>query len=339
MPGISTSPPPATFGAPGGSSGLPQGTAPPPQNNNNGSVNSGTTDNPNHPPLPPPPPAPGPPPGPPGGNDPRSNEPLPKQLATNAVPWTTGLVHGYMKTTSGQNQGGAGDFFVYFLFNPLQIQQGYGFTDSVLPQILQPGTDPNNPAQNTDIAAQSAAFQNQSIQFQIEFDRTYDVWEFMIKNGRGSQGRLFGQDSPGRSGVMWDIRAIERLIGLYDAVVTNPTGQPNPQAPAGQAISPAVDVFFGGPGALSFRGYFTDLDVELQRFNQYMVPVHAAVNITLVRIYQPPDGLPVSTPNPAISNNGAITGGGTTPAAIIGDSIKGLIGGIDKSLGKAFGGK
>src|SRR5207302_8856234 len=154
-------------------------------------------------------------------------------------------------------------------------QQQYGFTNALVPQIVQPATDPNAPgASNPDIAAQSGAFQNQSITFQIEFDRTYDVWEFMIANGRGSEGRPFGPDSPGRAGVMWDIRAIERLLGLYDSVVTNADGKANPQAPSGQAISPAVDVFFGGPGALSFRGYFTALDAELQRFNQYMVPVH-----------------------------------------------------------------
>ena len=221
-------------------------------------------------------------------SDPQNNRPLLWDRATS--PFTKNLVHGSMKTVQAPH------YTVYFMFNPQSVDFQYGFTSGIVPIAEQ------------DVSIQNDAqiLMNQTISFQLLFDRIYEVgyWEWSKKNGGAAPNLSFpvsdmwGSTGPHTAGVNWDIRAIERLIGIYDSTYTAKPAPPgdfnNPNPAPGQLISSdgvpmgnAVDVALGSMAAPIFRGYVGDLTTTYTRFNEKMVPVRAEVSVTLYRLQIP----------------------------------------------------
>jgi hypothetical protein len=224
-----------------------------------------------------------------GHNDPQDNRPTFWDRATS--PFTKNLLHGSMKTVQAPH------FTVYFMFNPQSVDFKYGFTQGSIP-IAEQDTSLQNDAQ---------LLMNQTITFSLLFDRIYEVgyWEWSKKNGGAAPNLSFPvtdlwsfPTGPHTDGVNWDIRAIERLIGIYDVTRSAKPAPPgdlkNPSPAPGQLISNdgipmgnAVDVALGSMAAPIFRGYVGGLTVNYTRFNEKMVPVRAEVEVTLFRLQLP----------------------------------------------------
>jgi hypothetical protein len=104
--------------------------------------------------------------------------------------------------------------------------------------------------------------------------------------------------------VRWDIRAIERLMGMYDAqgaggtsfaVQSKWSGNTTPNnmglgangAGANPPSAIPVQVVFGGPNSIQFQGYISSLDYTYTMFSAEMIPTECTVDITVLRQYLP----------------------------------------------------
>jgi hypothetical protein len=189
-------------------------------------------------------------------------------------------------------QRNGGPFLVYFQMNPQNIA-----TDCSI--------DPNmaSPSQTDPAALQAGPYlvQNQSISFSLTFNRMYEVYMGGFKNPKD------GGPGPSDIGVRWDIRAIERLMGIYDAQKLFPGSKgkgPGGKGLAGdtglgtwgagdrppQALS--IQVVFGGPmgnaaNGYMFQGLISSMDYTYTLFSSDMIPLEAQVDIGIMRVYQP----------------------------------------------------
>lgn len=158
-------------------------------------------------------------------------------------------------------------FKVYFMVNPEEIAVNCGIDNSQPPA--------------TSIAADafligSAWVSNQTVAFTLYFNRMYEVW----------QG---GVPGPSDIGCRWDIRALERLLGVFDATAgTGGTaGSGNHGAGARQPSVMPVQVVFGGPNSYQFQGSITTLNYNYTMFDSNMIPLAAEADIQVMRVYHP----------------------------------------------------
>jgi hypothetical protein len=136
--------------------------------------------------------------------------------------------------------------------------------------------------------------QQQSITFDVVFNRMYEVWQGGVKGPNGSPG-------PSDIGVRWDIRSIERLMGMYDATV-NPSGASGAGKAApyngttglgayGAGSRPPqslnVQVVFGGQYSYQFQGMIASLDYEYSLFDANMIPIEATATIGIMTRWLP----------------------------------------------------
>jgi cell wall-associated NlpC family hydrolase len=175
-----------------------------------------------------------------------------------------------------------GQFACYFMMNPSTIS-----TDCAM------NVDVAAPSQVDPTAMQQGAYwvQNQTIAFTLIFNRMYEVWQGNVKGPNGKPG-------PSDIGCRWDIRSIERLMGIYDAKADYP-GTQKPQKISGQTglgtygagdrppQGLGLQVVFGGPNSIQFQGMIASMDYTYTMFDHNMVPVEASVDLTVMRMYLP----------------------------------------------------
>jgi hypothetical protein len=202
---------------------------------------------------------------------------------------TLRLVRGGMVQLQDSNPPkgfGGKPFACFFMVNPNAISQSYTFNNDVAP----PST------LSSDLAAiTSLAMMNQSVSFELIFNRMFEVW----------QGDFGG---PSEIGVRWDVRALERLAGLYDTHAGESRSGISKWGPGNHApIGQPVQVVFGGENSFQFQGLIQGLDVNYTRFDGNMVPIEATVNVQLLQIYAPPagDDLSSSVVQPQLSPIGS----------------------------------
>jgi hypothetical protein len=164
----------------------------------------------------------------------------------------TNLVRGGMMELVQSREGGP--FACYFMINPDSI----AFVNAVNSNALSPPseTDPEQTANSTWLMT------SQSVSFTLWFNRQYEVWTNQVPSA--------GTYSPGPSaiGVRYDIRALERLLGMYD--MASPPGSANvAPGPIGSSInSPQqsvaqanpLQISCGGPNSLQFQGKISEVD-------------------------------------------------------------------------------
>ena len=123
----------------------------------------------------------------------------------------------------------------------------------------------------------------QAVNFTIWFNRMYEVWYGDMPSGGGP--------GPSSQGVRWDIRALERLVGLLDAVsdpAVSKIGLSNNSPMSGSAGSLPVQLVFGGANSMQFQGRVQSISYTYTRFDSNMIPVEASVDIGVQRVYNPP---------------------------------------------------
>jgi len=170
-----------------------------------------------------------------------------------------------------------GQFACFFMMNPSSIA-----TDCTI------NTDQLSPSQTSAAAMQAAPswLAQQTINFTIIFNRMYEVWQGTMKGPNGGPG-------PADIGVRWDVRAIERLMGMFDAQALNTAKGVNNVGlgTSGAGSSPPsslpVQVVFGGPNSIQFQGYIAAMDYTYTMFDSNMVPVECTVDISILRQYLP----------------------------------------------------
>jgi hypothetical protein len=208
--------------------------------------------------------------------DPRNNLPFSAQFLstpTLQIGSTAPLIRGGISELNIYGNRPRGQFAFYFMMNPAEIDQSYVFDQNIpIPQTVSVDAQ----------ALASYPMQNQSWNFTIFLNRMYEVY----------QGGFAG---PSDIGVRWDIRALERLMGLYDDVSAQVDTAPGISlyASGGKTapIGLPVQVVFGGLNSLRFQAIMQEVSVQYTRFDRNMVPVEAVVTIGMIKVYIPPKGL------------------------------------------------
>lgn len=132
-----------------------------------------------------------------------------------------------------------------FLFNPSDYTMGYTPTDQL---ILNPGA-----AGDTVSAATLLGASTTTSQFNLLFDRTYEV---------------FSGKAP--SGVNIDTQVFTQLLG----VPANGNGFP---------LFLPVQLYLGGINALAFYGVISSSQITYTHFTKTMVPLRAAISISMTQ--------------------------------------------------------
>ena len=214
-------------------------------------------------------------------NDPRSNLPFSPLFFGMAMggagsggrPFSAGgkpsypsvnLVRGGMSEILSSRPGGL--FQVFFMMNPQSIAATIEIDSSVSAPVTF----------DAPLAtAQTFLSTAQSISFTVQFNRMYEVW-------KGNQ------PGPSQEGCRWDIRAIERLLGLYDNMIQNVNGLGINETGQQNAQGLPIQVVFGGPNSLQFQGRIMQFDYTYTRFDINMIPIEATADIQVMRAYNPP---------------------------------------------------
>jgi cell wall-associated NlpC family hydrolase len=194
--------------------------------------------------------------------DPRDNLPFSKYFQMMNVPPGNKLVRGGIADLTTKQ------FRLYFMMNPQQISMGSNIDTTNLTSPLQ--QDPTN--------MQYGGYwvTNQTISFTVYFNRMYEVWEGGVKG-------------PSDIGCRWDIRALERLVGIFDASTKGGAnvGVGNYGAGGYPPMTYPLQVVFGGANSYSFQGTIASLDYTYTLFDHNMIPIEAYADISVMRIYQP----------------------------------------------------
>jgi hypothetical protein len=209
--------------------------------------------------------------------DPRSNLPFSAKFQGQATPGSAGSFtmklggSNYMPATQlvrgGMMELVAKQFKCYFMMNPQQISVEAGINTSQL-----------SPFQQDSSVWQSGGYfvTNQTVSFTVYFNRMYEVW------GGDVQG-------PSQEGCRWDTRALERLMGIFDAVAAH--GGNTGLGTNGWGEWPAsmmpLQIVFGGQNSLQFQGVLSSFDYVFTIFDANMIPVEAYADITVMRVYNP----------------------------------------------------
>ena len=176
-------------------------------------------------------------------------------------------------------RGGMGEmmadlFKCYFMMNPQTIDVTVGIDNT--------HTSPFQMSANE--IAQSGGFgvTSQTITFTLIFNRMYEVWQGGFPGPNGTPG-------PSGEGCRWDIRALERLMGVFDASTANggDLGLGNNGWGPFAAGQVPLQVVFGGKNALRFQGIFSGLDYTFTLFDTNMIPIEATATVSIMRVYNP----------------------------------------------------
>jgi cell wall-associated NlpC family hydrolase len=194
--------------------------------------------------------------------DPRDNLPFSKYFQTMRMPPANNLVRGGIADLTTRQ------FKCYFMMNPQQISMGSNIDTSNLTSPLQ--QDPS--------VMQYGGYwvTNQTVSFTIYFNRMYEVWQGGVKG-------------PSDIGCRWDIRAIERLMGIFDAQTKGgaSVGIGNYGAGGYPPMTYPLQVVFGGSNSYQFQGTIAGMDYTYTLFSKDMIPIEAFCDLQIMRIYQP----------------------------------------------------
>lgn len=175
----------------------------------------------------------------------------------------------------GVNPTGDRAYFMYFLYNPNQINVALTVNASGLPSLPAINNKynvppvPNNPT-------------GQVISWTLFFDRSYDA--------------VYGVDQVAlqNRGVLGDVAALYNLMGVFVANGDTPVMFP-------------VQVMFGqsATGAIwGFTGFITDASITYGLFTSNMIPFRCTIDLSMMAMYVPetiPGGPPSSSDSSASS--------------------------------------
>jgi hypothetical protein len=182
--------------------------------------------------------------------------------------------------------GFSGKAQVNFLYNPSTVEADYSMsTPGVAASLLFP-----NANDTSDLRVPL----NQTVEFSLLFDRTYELWGSYNSAGQ-STGAVAGQSSsgnasdPGSVGVLSDIFAMQQFTGMtvgYNSsggtVVTVPNAGAGSSFLGYEGVLQMIPsyIYFGSTANLSYYGYITEWDVQITHWTQYMVPMRCVIDVS-----------------------------------------------------------
>lgn len=184
--------------------------------------------------------------------------------------------------------GYSGKAQVNFLYNPSEVTADYYMSDSSVGASLLFPTGYN--ATNLRVPL------NQSVEWSLLFDRTYDLWQQYDAQGLPLQSVGPGDNNPAVVGVLADIRQMEQFTGMNVAYSTGNSQTTSPSSNttlAGyQGIMQLIPsyVYFGDANNLWYYGYVSEWDVTVTHWTQNMVPSRCVMNITFTMLPPPTTG-------------------------------------------------
>ena len=216
-----------------------------------------------------------------------------KRISTIPIPGNQSsgsqyLSRGYM-VWDQPFPGYPGKCMVRFLYSPSVVTASYAI-DSSSPQtttaLLYAGA--------SDTATVLAPM-NQTVQFALLFDRSFELWGSYQTTGQPSGGASSVND-PAVNGVGVDILAMKQFAGMLGQQST--AGSNNGNSSEDSSIQGIMNfipswVYFGPPSGVYYYGFITDFSVQFTQFTQYMVPMRAVVNVDFT-LLPPPAGEPTT---------------------------------------------
>jgi hypothetical protein len=185
-----------------------------------------------------------------------------------------------------------------FLFNPSSVSADFYMSDSSVGSSLLFPTGFNQTNLRVPL--------NQSVQWSLLFDRTYELWGGYDSLGLPQQSVGAGQNNPSTVGVLADIRQMYQFTGMNVAYSSGDSNSPG-SAKSGplsgyQGIMQLIPsyVYFGDANNLWFYGYVSSWSFTVTHWTQYMVPMRCVINITFTML-PPPQAGAGSSANPGFS--------------------------------------
>lgn len=215
----------------------------------------------------------------------------------NTLRLPMGLRRGRITEARPELRGAPQPFRLYFMFNPETIQQQYAFDTSAMPTALESAENLNIPNYT----------QGASISFVLLFDRVYEMW-------KGAPHVVSGWKGPGQIGTLWDINALDRLVGVFR--------DPMSGRPLGPAQGWPVIVSFGseGGGSVEFFGHINHIGIQHLMFDVNMTPTRTEVELSVMQSYLPAQGggtTGMEAPPPGTGPTSLATRVNTTPTQAI----------------------
>lgn len=180
---------------------------------------------------------------------------------------------------------------VNFLYNPSSVSADYTISDSSVGSALMFPTGFNDVNLRVPL--------NQTVEWSLLFDRTYELWGQYEPDGTPSNGWTNNTNDPKVVGVLADIMAMQQFTGMF---VAYSSGNSNSTAPTSGALTgwqgimqmiPAWVYFGGGSSSatsLWYYGYVSEWDVTVTHWTQYMIPQRCVINITFTMLPPPLTG-------------------------------------------------
>lgn len=184
-----------------------------------------------------------------------------------AVALPQGLARGRLREAYPSLRGGVSPFRLYFMYNPAEIQHVYSFDSGAVPAAFETLDDYKIPNFT----------QGASLGFALLFDRVYEVW-------RGDPSVIQGRRGPGAIGTLWDVQALDRLMGVYH--------DPTNGRPLGPAIGYPIVASFGAQGgkSIEFEGFINSAVITHVMFDANMTPTRSRIDISLTQAFLPKSG-------------------------------------------------
>lgn len=215
-----------------------------------------------------------------------------------------------------------------FLYNPSSVTADYYMADSSVGPSLMFPTGFN--ATNLRVPL------NQSVEWSLLFDRTFELWGSYDSNGEPLQQNPSGGYNPAVVGVLADIYQMEQFTGMF---VGYSSGNSTTTAPTATTITghqgiiqliPSY-VYFGGNSAVNslwYYGYISEWDVTVTHWTQYMVPMRCVINVTFTMLPPATSGSGSSAnPNANLTNP---VGSAAAPSAS--STISSILAGLTSTI-------
>lgn len=178
------------------------------------------------------------------------------------------VYRGRLETVPDANYGSKKTIYqLYYLYNPISIQHS---------STVDPGYAPAQLFNGDGSLGDASAFLQlqQSISFNLLFDRTYETWQ--------ADGSYLSQ-----WGVLADIKVLYALLGMYTTFDStgNATGVDADPSQIWQTTPTSVHMFrpcwaVFGP-LLKYYGAITNAEIQYTHFTQAMVPNRATVSLSM----------------------------------------------------------
>jgi hypothetical protein len=202
-----------------------------------------------------------------------------------AIDLPQGLKRGRLREAFPRFRGDSEPFRLYFMYNPTEIQQQYSFDTGATPAGFESEDDWSIPNMT----------QGASLGFALLFERIIDVWS-------GQPAVVEGRKGPGQVGTLWDIQALDRLLGVYhDANTGRPTGP---------TVGYPIVASFGAEGgkSLEFEGFINSATITHLMFDANMTPTRTRVDLSITQSYLPKSASAFSAPALSTATDGGNTG-------------------------------